>query len=126
MIGNAAVSLVGGLGFVPEIMAGTKGRIHTTVHGTAPKYADMDRANPCAMILAVAEMIEGLGEPEAAQKIVSAVREVLQSGSRTSDAAPGMGAEKWSGTMEFTDEVVRRVKAGKTMKRLENDKKPLK
>ena len=126
MIGNAAVSLVGGLGFVPETMVGTKGRIHTTVHGTAPKYADMDRANPCAMILAVAEMMEGLGEPEAAKAIVSAVREVLQSGSRTSDAAPGMGAEKWSGTMEFTDEVVRRVKGGKTSKKLENGKKPLK
>ena len=110
MIGNAAVSLVGGLGFAPETMAGTRGRIHTTVHGTAPKYADLDRANPCAMILAVAEMMESLGEAEAARVIVASVREVLEAGSRTSDAAPGIGSGKWSGTMEFTDEVVRRIK----------------
>lgn len=126
MIGNAAVSLVGGLGFVPETMAGTKGKIHTTVHGTAPKYADLDRANPCAMILAAAEMMEGLGEPEAARIIVASVSEVMVAGSRTSDAAPGTGAGKWSGTMEFTDEVVRRVKAFQWASKLETDKKPLK
>ena len=126
MIGNAAVSLIGGLGFVPETMAGIKGTIHTTVHGTAPKYADMDRANPCAMILAVAEMMESLGEPEAARLIVSAVKEVLMAGSRTSDAEPGIGAEKWSGTMEFTDEVVRRVKGVKTAGKLEIGKNPYK
>jgi len=125
-IGNAAVSLAGGLGFVPETLLGTKGRIHTTVHGTAPKYADLDRANPCAMILAVAEMMEGLRELDAARLIVTSVRQALLAGSRTSDAAPGSGLEKWTGTMEFTDEVVRRVKAVGTARKLENDKKPVK
>jgi len=126
MIGNAAVSLVGGLGFVPEIMSGMKGQIFTTVHGTAPKYADLDRANPCAMILAVAEMMEWLGESDASKNIVESVKQVLSSGSRTSDAAPGIGAEKWSGTMEFTDEVVKRVKAKAGDRKKEIGKKPLK
>ena len=126
MIGNAAVSLVGGLGFVPETMAGINGRIHTTVHGTAPKYADLDRANPCAMILAVAEMMEWLGEPDASRIIVAAVKEVLAGGSRPSDAALETGSGKWSGTMEFTDEVVSRVISEKKARKLENSIKPFK
>jgi len=107
--GNIAVSLAGGLGFVPETLEGKRGRIHTTVHGTAPKYAALNRANPCAMILAAADMLECMGEAVAAGAVVAAVRETLAAGTRTEDAVPVDEPVGWTGTAEFTDEVAARI-----------------
>ena len=50
------------------------------VHGSAPKYRGLDRANPVAMILTAALMLRHLGEEEAAQRVERAVAEVLREG----------------------------------------------
>lgn len=77
ILGDLAVGLAGGLGVVPQALHGAHGAIFTSVHGTAPKYAGLDRANPCAMILAAADMLQELGEARAAALIEGSVGEVL-------------------------------------------------
>ncbi len=77
ILGDLAVGLAGGLGVVPQALHGAHGAIFTSVHGTAPKYAGLDRANPCAMILAAADMLQEIGELKAAGMIEGAVGEAL-------------------------------------------------
>ena len=50
------------------------------VHGSAPKYAGKDVANPTALILSAALMLRHLGETAAAERVEAAVREVIAEG----------------------------------------------
>lgn len=115
ILGDLAVGLTGGLGVAPQSLHGLHGAIFTSVHGTAPKYAGLDRANPCAMILAAADLLAELGERKAAGVIEGAVREAVR---RT----PGEAGE--SGTGGFVDSLVEAIqqeslgKLGETQKTL--------
>ena len=117
VIGDLAVGLAGGLGVVPQVHYGSGGVIFTSVHGTAPKYAGMDRANPCAMILSAAEMLNELKEPQAASRVEKAVHAVLRSGLRTVDLCVDGTSSPAIGTQEFTDAVVERIRGGASQRR---------
>jgi isocitrate dehydrogenase (NAD+) len=71
---------VGGLGVAPGANIGTNAAVFEPVHGSAPKYAGQDRANPTALILSAALMLRHLGEVEAGERVERAIRDVIGTG----------------------------------------------
>ena len=80
ILSDLASGLVGGLGVAPGANIGYDTAIFEAVHGSAPDIAGKNIANPCAIILASAMMLDHIGEPEAARKIEKAVAEVIREG----------------------------------------------
>jgi isocitrate dehydrogenase (NAD+) len=86
IMSDLAAGLVGGLGFAPSANIGDDVAVFEAVHGSAPDIAGKNIANPIALILAGALMLDWLGERKAAASIRHAVEAVLQEGKiRTPD-----------------------------------------
>jgi isocitrate dehydrogenase (NAD+) len=77
------------------------------VHGSAPKYAGQNKANPTALILSGALMLRHLGETDAADRVETAVRSVIAEGQKTTYDLGGT-----TGTREFAEEVAARLRGG--------------
>ena len=72
IVSDLAAGLVGGLGVAPGANIGTEAAVFEPVHGSAPKYAGQDKANPTALILSGALMLRHLGDPDAAERVETA------------------------------------------------------
>jgi len=106
IVSDLAAGLVGGLGVAPGANIGTEAAVFEPVHGSAPKYAGLNKANPTALILSGALMLRHLGYPAEADRLETAVRETIASGTRTYD----LGGS--AGTSDFADAIVGRLSAG--------------
>ena len=80
IVSDLAAGLVGGLGIAPGANIGAECAVFEPVHGSAPKYAGRDMANPTAEILSAALMLKHLGEREAGERVLAAVQAVLAEG----------------------------------------------
>ena len=80
ILSDAAAALVGGLGLAPSANAGDTFTLAEPVHGSAPDIAGKGLANPCATILAAAQLLDALGESNAAAQVNSAVIQALADG----------------------------------------------
>ncbi|MEM0090951.1 MAG: isocitrate/isopropylmalate dehydrogenase family protein [Nitrososphaerota archaeon] len=80
ILSDLAAQLVGGLGFAYSGNIGDNYAIFEPVHGSAPKHAGKNKANPIAAIMAGKMMVEWLGEVEVARAIEEAVAEVILEG----------------------------------------------
>jgi isocitrate dehydrogenase (NAD+) len=78
IVSDLCAGLVGGLGLVPGGNIGKKYAIFESVHGSAPDIAGKGIANPIAIILTLAMMLDYLGEPKASAAVQAAVRNVLK------------------------------------------------
>jgi isocitrate dehydrogenase (NAD+) len=105
IVSDLAAGLVGGLGVAPGANIGTEAAVFEPVHGSAPKYAGQDKANPTALILSGALMLRHLGYPAEADRLERAVRDVIADGIRTYD----LGGS--AGTAGFADAIVERLSA---------------
>jgi isocitrate dehydrogenase (NAD+) len=104
IVSDLAAGLVGGLGVAPGANIGTEAAVFEPVHGSAPKYAGLDKANPTAMILSGALMLRHLGYPEEADRLETAVREVIAAGVSTTYDLGGT-----AGTAAFADAIIERL-----------------
>ena len=96
--------LVGGLGLAPSANIGKDTAIFEAVHGSAPKHAGQNVANPTALILSAVMMLRHLGENGAADKIESSVLALLAGGRLvTRDLGGSLG------TSEFADAVIAKM-----------------
>ncbi|HPY89023.1 MAG TPA: isocitrate dehydrogenase (NADP(+)), partial [Spirochaetota bacterium] len=86
-ISDALAAQVGGLGIAPGANMSDTIAIFEATHGTAPKYANMDKVNPGSIILSSVMMLEHLGWNEAAQMIVSGMEKAIKSKRVTYDLA---------------------------------------
>ena len=77
ILSDEASMLVGGLGLASSGNIGTRYSMFEPVHGSAPKYAGRNKANPLAAILSAKLMLEHLDKAKAAAKIDNAVRKVI-------------------------------------------------
>jgi isocitrate dehydrogenase (NAD+) len=109
IVSDLCAGLVGGLGVAPGANIGEDGAVFEPVHGSAPKYAGLNRANPTALILSGALMLRHLGYPEMAERVEEAVRSVIAEGRTTTSDLGGS-----AGTSEFADAVIERLGAGST------------
>jgi isocitrate dehydrogenase (NAD+) len=69
IISDLCAGLVGGLGLAPGANIGKDAAIFEAVHGTAPDIAGQGKANPCALLLAAAQMLDHVGQPENAERL---------------------------------------------------------
>ena len=81
IVSDLCAGMVGGLGIAPGANIGTDYAVFEPVHGSAPKHAGKGIANPTAELLTAALMLNHLGEREASERIIAAVRTVLKEGS---------------------------------------------
>ena len=89
-LSDAAAAQVGGLGMAPGANIGDRCALFEATHGTAPKYAGLDKVNPSSLILSGAEMLKFMGWTEAAELIASAVTKTIEQGIVTYDLARQM------------------------------------
>ncbi|HUE47497.1 MAG TPA: isocitrate/isopropylmalate dehydrogenase family protein [Aestuariivirgaceae bacterium] len=106
IVSDLAAGLVGGLGVAPGANIGDQAAVFEPVHGSAPKYAGQDVANPTALILSGALMLRHLGETAAAVRVENAVREVIAEGRTVPRDLGGT-----SGTRAFAAAVADRMAA---------------
>lgn len=107
ILSDLCAGLVGGLGLAPGANLGDDCAIFEAVHGTAPDIAGKNLANPTALILSAAMMLDYLGELKAATVIRCAVNEVMFSGEKvTKDINRTNGVS----TIEMTDAIVEQIK----------------
>ena len=104
IVSDLAAGLVGGLGVAPGANIGERAAVFEPVHGSAPKYAGQNKANPTALILSGALMLRHLGELKAATAVEAAVREVIATGTTVTYDLGGS-----AGTREFGEAVASRI-----------------
>lgn len=85
VLSDLAAGLVGGLGLLPSANVGPDRALFEPVHGSAPDIAGAGIANPSAMILSAAMLLDYIGKPGAATQVRTAVEETLEAGPRTPD-----------------------------------------
>jgi isocitrate dehydrogenase len=108
-ISDAAGAQIGGLGIAPGANFGDARVLAEPVHGSAPKRAGQDMANPSAMILSGRLMFDYMGWKDAADLIGDAVEETISSGKVTYDLHRQIeGGEKLA-TSEYADAVVENI-----------------
>ena len=105
-LSDAAAAQIGGLGVAPGANIGDAHALFEPVHGSAPKYAGMDKVNPTAEILAGVMMLEYLGWRDAATRLRNAVKMVIGSKVVTYDLARQMPDAKEVGTSGFAQAIV--------------------
>jgi len=86
-ISDALAAQVGGLGMAPGANIGDGCAVFEATHGTAPKYAGMDKVNPSSLILSGALMLDHMGWKEAAEQIRTSLQETVRDGKVTYDLA---------------------------------------
>ena len=104
ILSDLCAGLVGGLGMAPGANIGTDCAIFEAVHGSAPDIAGKNLANPTSVILAAVQMLEYLQMAEQADKIRHALKEVIESGDRTTRDLGGV-----HGTSDFTEALLARL-----------------
>jgi isocitrate dehydrogenase (NAD+) len=77
ILSDLCAGLAGGLGIAPGALYGDSIAVFEPVHGSAPKYAGQDKANPVAEILCVELLLRHLGKHEAAERVWRAVWETI-------------------------------------------------
>jgi len=106
-ISDALAAQVGGIGIAPggNINYESGHAIFEATHGTAPKYAGKDMANPCSIILSGALMLDYLGWGEAASSIEKAVTAAIARKAVTYDFARLMDGATQVSTSEFGERI---------------------
>ena len=110
IVSDLCAGLVGGLGLAPGANFGTKAAVFEPTHGSAPKYAGLNKANPMAMILSGVLMLRHLDEMEAANRLEAAIADVIAEGkSVTYDMKPTRDDPTAVGTSEVADAIIDKV-----------------
>jgi len=105
-LSDACAAQVGGLGMAPGANIGDGYAIFEATHGTAPKYADLDKVNPCSVILSGVMMFEHLGWDDVATSIVKGIERAITAKHVTYDLARQMEGAKEVRTSVFADAIV--------------------
>jgi isocitrate dehydrogenase (NAD+) len=102
---DLCAGLVGGLGLAPGANIGADAAIFEAVHGSAPDIAGKGVANPCALLLAAAMMLDHLGMGEQGNRLRTAIRETLAHKDRVT---PDLGGS--ASTMDFAKALAEHVR----------------
>jgi isocitrate dehydrogenase len=108
-ISDALAAQVGGLGMAPGANIGDQCAVFEATHGTAPKYAGLDKVNPSSLILSGAMMLEHMGWREASERIRNALRSTIQSKTVTYDLARQIDGATEVKCSEFAQAIVERI-----------------
>jgi isocitrate dehydrogenase len=110
-LSDALAAQVGGLGMAPGGNIGDRCAIFEATHGTAPKYAGLDKINPGSLLLSGAMMLDHMGWKKEARLIVSAISATIQAGTVTYDLARLMPGSKEVSCSGFGKAVIEKMTA---------------
>jgi isocitrate dehydrogenase len=105
-LSDALVAQVGGLGLAPGANVGDQAAIFEATHGTAPKHAGKDRANPSSLILSGVMMFRHMGWKEAADAVVQALQKTILQKKVTYDLYRQMEGATLLKTSQFGSAIV--------------------
>ena len=108
-LSDACAAQVGGLGIAPGANIGDSSAVFEATHGTAPKYADLDVANPGAVMLSGVMMLEHLGWADAGALIIRAMEKAIGEKIVTYDLARQMEGSKKVKTSEWASAIIERL-----------------
>ena len=104
IISDLCAGLVGGLGLAPGANIGEHAAIFEAVHGPAPDIAGKGIANPCALLLGAAQMLDHLGQPDNATRLRKAIVATLEAKDSLTGDLGGSGT-----TMSFAQAIASRL-----------------
>ncbi|MBW2011898.1 MAG: isocitrate dehydrogenase (NADP(+)) [Deltaproteobacteria bacterium] len=107
-LSDSLAAQVGGLGMAPGANIGDKCAVFEATHGTAPKYAGMDKVNPSSLILSGAMMLDYMGWNEAAALIRKSLQSTIKEGTVTYDLARQIEGAKEVKCSEFGQWIVKK------------------
>jgi len=105
-LSDALAAQVGGLGMAPGANIGDRCAVFEATHGTAPKYAGLDKVNPSSLILSGAMMLDHMGWHEASRLIRDALQETIEAKTVTYDLARQIREAKQLKCSEFGQAIV--------------------
>ena len=105
IVSDLCAGLIGGLGVAAGANVGDDIAVFEAVHGSAPKYAGQNKANPTALILSARLMLIYLGENDAAKRILNALEDVIVEGRHVTYDLGGSAV-----TIEMASAIVERIK----------------
>ena len=109
-ISDALAAQVGGIGIAPGANISDLAAVFEATHGTAPKHAGHNRANPGSLILSAEMMLRHMGWTEAAENIVLGMSRAIESGRVTYDLARGRDDAETLSSSDFGEAVVAAMK----------------
>ncbi len=112
VLSDLCAGMIGGLGLAPGANYGEGVAVFEPTHGSAPKYAGQNKVNPMAQLLSGMLMLRHLEEDEAADRLESAIAEVIRAGeSVTYDMKPSRDDPTAVGTSEVADAIIDKLGA---------------
>lgn len=124
-LSDAAAAMTGGIGLAAGANIGDKAAMFEATHGTAPKYTGKNQANPGAVLLSGAMMLEHMGWNEAADLVSTNVEKTFAESEETAAKGPGgklyvtydiarqfkgYGAEAGASSSDFADRIIHHIK----------------
>jgi isocitrate dehydrogenase (NAD+) len=107
VLSSLCAGLVGGFGVAPGANIGVDCAVFEPAHGSAPKYAGMNKVNPMAMMLSGVLMLHYLGEKKAADRLESAIAGVIAEGKNiTYDIKADRNDPAAVGTSQVADSII--------------------
>jgi isocitrate dehydrogenase (NAD+) len=108
IVSDLCAGFIGGLGMAPGANIGEDTAVFEAVHGSAPDLAGKNMANPIALILSGAMMLDHLGEHQAADRVRAAVNRVLREGKKLTRDLGGT-----AGTTEIAEAIATYVESAR-------------
>jgi isocitrate dehydrogenase (NAD+) len=110
IVSDLAAGMIGGLGLAPGMNTGSDIAIFEATHGSAPKYKGLNKVNPTGLILSGVLMLRHLREEDAANRLESAVADVIKEGkSVTYDLKENRDDPTAVGTKEMGEEICKKL-----------------
>jgi isocitrate dehydrogenase len=111
-LSDAVAAEVGGMGIAPGANIADNVAVFEATHGTAPKYANLNKVNPGSLLFSGVMMLEYMGWKEAADLITLVYPEVVSDGIVTYDFARQIDGAREVGTSQFADALIERIDGG--------------
>jgi isocitrate dehydrogenase len=105
-LSDALAAQVGGLGMAPGANIGDSCAVFEATHGTAPKYAGLDKVNPSSLILSGAMMLDYMDWRQSSDLIRQALQAAIKSGTVTYDLARQIEGAREIKCSEFAQSIV--------------------
>ncbi len=109
ILSDVAAQIAGSVGLAGSANIGEKGAMFEAIHGSAPRRAGQNVANPSGLLLAAIQMLDHIGQPETASNIHNAWLRTLEEGIHTYDIYKEGTSKKKVGTQEFAEAVVKNL-----------------
>ncbi len=109
ILSDVAAQITGSVGLAGSANIGDHGAMFEAIHGSAPRRAGQNLANPSGLLLAAIQMLVYIDQPETAAKIYNAWAYTLEQGIHTYDIYKEKSSKQKVGTREFAQAVIKNL-----------------